>query len=557
MLKRIARIFFLVVSVDCIKNTSQKITCSNYKRILSASLATAKDLPLYERTYKYCCELSKTQSSDEEQRIILPSIPPTAKYRAFPVPQQSPQREMWRARFQLQSPKPSKNPKNKAKTVHKCKCDEGWRGKRCTKERKKKKKKQKSKCKNGEESFLNGRSKCICFSGFKGKRCGKRVSNDVISYDPSSYYSSSSVSYQDSEGNFYDSGSHRPTKCSYGNPDRHSTTCWNVRVESKGRRKKRQLKKFRVTCPLHSCAAQQIPKGEEKDKEIQAEISTESPLELTVKTGVIEKHTTEKPLQTTHKTSTTLPSPTILVTTSSSRPKTTTTEKPTTKKSTTTTTTTTKTTIKTTSTTSTFKKSTLKRTSTKSPIVEIEKLFTKATLPPVGEINIESDSTDAEEKSPEGEQGPIYTGRKNKFRLLQKNMAENPEFCGAGELEIRTKRSRKWFRCLCPAHMEGRNCEHQLNYCRLYYAQYQKRPCEHYCENDARSYYCACHSGFMLAENGYSCEGIVNRCLKIAPADYTSTSKYNPFDSFRASDFYKKLLADESESLYRVSRGER
>ena len=48
-------------------------------------------------------------------------------------------------------------------------------------------------------------------------------------------------------------------------------------------------------------------------------------------------------------------------------------------------------------------------------------------------------------------------------------------------------------------------------------------PCEHYCENDTRSYYCACHSGFMLAENGYSCEGIVNRCLNITPADYTST----------------------------------
>lgn len=88
---------FSMVLVESIKDTSQKITCSNYKRILSASLAIAKDLSLYQSTYKvdkpqngwfwrsmaersklidqgffqYCCELSKTQSSNEDQRNIL------------------------------------------------------------------------------------------------------------------------------------------------------------------------------------------------------------------------------------------------------------------------------------------------------------------------------------------------------------------------------------------------------------------------------------------------------------------------------------------------------
>jgi len=118
----------------------------------------------------------------------------------------------------------------------------------------------------------------------------------------------------------------------------------------------------------------------------------------------------------------------------------------------------------------------------------------------------------------------------DRFSLQNNQTIEHSEFCGEGELEIRTKRSRKWFRCLCPDFMEGRNCEHHLNYCRLYYGQYQKRPCEHYCENNTRAFYCACHDGFMLAKNGYNC--------------------------IRSSDFYKKLLGEESESLYRLSRGQ-
>ena len=284
---------------------------------------------------------------------------------------------------------------------------------------------------------MNGRSKCICFDGFKGKRCGKRISNDVISYDPSSYYSSSSVSYQDSEGNYYDAGSRRPYKCPYGNGERHSTTCWNVRVQSKGRRKKRQLKKFRVTCPLHSCAAQQIPKvtlifiqpsdafyykGEGKDKKTRPETATDSPLELTEKTGLIEKHTTKKPLQTTRKTSASSLSPSISATTTetssilaSQKPITKSAENKTTK-STTTSTATKTTTTKVSST----NENTSKRSETRTQTVEIEKLFSKSTLPPIGEIHGGADS-DSQNAKFQRESSSIYAGRKNKFRLLAKD----------------------------------------------------------------------------------------------------------------------------------------
>ena len=139
---------------------------------------------------------------------------------------------------------------------------------------------------------------------------------------------------------------------------------------------------------------------------------------------------------------------------------------------------------------------------------------------------------------------------------LQNTQTIDSEFCGEGELEIRTKRSRKWFRCLCPDYMEGRNCEHQLNYCRLYYGQYQKRcvtsnfecefktffsPCEHYCENDTRSFYCACHDGFMLGENGYNCEGIVNLCL--TRFRFTSGLVDNPVIVSDRPTFIKNCLA--------------
>ena len=57
---------FSMVLVESIKDSSQKITCSNYKRILSASLAIAKDLSLYQSTYK----VGKPSNSSFLQSIV-------------------------------------------------------------------------------------------------------------------------------------------------------------------------------------------------------------------------------------------------------------------------------------------------------------------------------------------------------------------------------------------------------------------------------------------------------------------------------------------------------